>query len=86
VRTLLAATLLAATLLLLPISTAPKAPVYRYADDAVLSRSGSYEYTEKEGYSILYCIADTTVWLHCVVHTPKDELVVIEVRAQELTT
>jgi len=75
----------ALALLLLPTPTAEYrfAPVYLRAADAVMERVGSFRYSPTPGYDFLYCIAPerTSVVIHCVVHTPSDRLVLIDVAA-----
>lgn len=59
------------------------APVYSYVDEHVLERSGAVRVHDHIGYELLYCIEPekNAVWLNCVVHTPEDRLVLIDVRA-----
>jgi hypothetical protein len=78
-----------AVLVILPFTSGPvdvytKAPVYVFTGDAfVLERAGDFAYKPKEGYPILYCVAESKddVTLECVVHTKNDRLVLIEVQA-----
>jgi hypothetical protein len=78
-----------ALLVILPFTSGPvdvyaKAPVYVFSGDAfVLERAGGFAYKLKEGYPVLYCVAESKddVTLECVVHTKNDRLVLIEVQA-----
>jgi hypothetical protein len=80
---------IAAVLVILPFTSGPvdvytKAPVYVFTGDAfVLERAGEFAYKLKEGYPVLYCVAESKddVTLECVVHTKNDRLVLIEVQA-----
>jgi hypothetical protein len=59
-------------------------PVYSYAEDEVLKRSGTFIYeVGNPAFRMLYCISDPPpkVLMHCVVHTPNDLLVLVEVAA-----
>jgi hypothetical protein len=59
-------------------------PVYSYAEDEVLKRSGTFIYeVGNPAFQMLYCIIDPPpkVLMHCVVHTPNDLLVLVEVAA-----
>jgi hypothetical protein len=78
-----------ALLIILPftsgqVDTYTHAPVYVFSGDAfVLERAGDFAYKPKEGYPVLYCVAESKddVTLECVVHTKNDRLVLIEVQA-----
>jgi hypothetical protein len=80
---------IAAVLVILPFTSGPvdvytKAPVYVFTGDAfVIERAGEFAYKLKEGYPVLYCVAESKddVTLECVVHTKNDRLVLIEVQA-----
>ena len=61
------------------------APVYAYRGDrAVLEHIGTHRYQAEEGYSILYCIAGDKMIMQCVMHTPDDQLVLIDQKQSEI--
>ena len=77
------------TLLVLPPSPHPedyaKAPVYAYVLPEVLARVGTFTHEKHEGMAILFCIADApdAPFIHCVVKTDDDRLVLIDVEPSE---
>ncbi len=61
-----------------------EAPVYTQVSDNVLKRTGTFLYKPGEnGYTVLFCIAQTQVKLRCAVTTPAELMVIIEAQATE---
>jgi hypothetical protein len=60
------------------------APVYSRVSENVLKRTGTFLYKpETEGYTVLFCIAQSPVKLRCAVTTPSELMVIIEAQATE---
>jgi hypothetical protein len=80
---------LASVLIALPftsgqVDTYKRAPVYMFTGNAyVLERAGTHSYKLKEGYTMLYCVAESEddEIIECIVHTPSDRLILSEVAA-----
>lgn len=81
-------TVYALLLSVLGIGQVLEAPVYTAVSPNVLRRSGTLQYQKNdEGYIVQFCVATPPrVMLRCVVTTPEDLLVFIEIPATEHST
>jgi hypothetical protein len=84
--------LFVAALFLMPPSTDPKdyqkAPVYAYILPELLARVSTYTHEAQEGRVVLFCIADspTAPYIHCVIRTDSDRLILEDVEPSERAT
>ncbi len=64
------------------------APVYSYVGiDGLLTRTGTYTYdTAAFDGEVLYCVAGKKVAIQCVLHTVRDNLVLVTVARTEHDT
>jgi hypothetical protein len=75
-------------LVLLAALTVPagyqSAPVYTFVSEGILKRTGTFLYQPAtDGYTVMFCIAQTPVKLRCAVSTPADLMVIISAEATE---
>lgn len=63
------------------------APVYTYVAENILQRTGTYTYKAEDGYIALYCVAHPpSLTVSCVVSTPSNRLILVDVPATEVST